>query len=129
MPDYDLVILGDVNPDFVLHGGEVVPAFGQAERIVEHADLVMGGSGGILACGAGRLGLRVAIVGVVGDDLFGRFSLEELAARGVDTSGVIVDAAKSTGVTVVLSAPRDRASLTMRGSIADLPFGWSIRRA
>lgn len=120
MKKLDLLVLGDVNPDLVLHGGDVVPAFGQAERLVDEARLTIGGSGAILACGAARLGLRVALCGVVGDDLFGRFMREELAGRGVDIRGLAVDVNRATGVTVVLSAPEDRAMLTATGTIGDL---------
>ena len=69
----DLLILGDANPDLVLTGN-VEPMFGQAERLVDEARLTVGGSGAIVACAAARLGLRVGLCGVVGDDLFGRFT-------------------------------------------------------
>jgi sugar/nucleoside kinase (ribokinase family) len=118
--DFDLLVLGDANPDLVLHGGQVEPAFGQAERLVEHATLTIGGSGAILACGAARLGLRVAFAGVVGDDLFGEYMRDQLAARGIDTTGISVDPNRPTGVTVVLSKPDDRAILTSLGAIGDL---------
>jgi sugar/nucleoside kinase (ribokinase family) len=120
MADFDLLVLGDANPDLVLTGGQVEPAFGQAERLVDHARLTIGGSGAILACGAVRLGLRVAFAGVVGDDLFGSFMREQLTARGVDTRGIAVDPTRPTGVTVVLSKPDDRAILTSLGTIGDL---------
>ena len=116
----DLLVLGDVNPDLVLRGGDVTPAFGQAEHLVDEARLTVGGSGAILACGAARLGLRVAIVGVVGDDLFGAFMRERLVARGVDVSGLIVDREQPTGLSVVLSGKVDRAILTSLGTIAAL---------
>jgi sugar/nucleoside kinase (ribokinase family) len=118
--DFDLLVLGDANPDLVLRGGDVVPAFGQAERMVEEATLTVGGSGAILACGAARLGLRVAICGVVGDDLFGRYLREELALHGVNTRGLITDPRRPSGLTVVLSVPGDRAMLTAPGTVADL---------
>jgi len=118
--DLDLLILGDANPDLVLHGGDVVPAFGQAEHLVDAATLTVGGSGAILACGAAKLGLRVAISTVVGDDLFGRFMRDALSEAGVDTSGIGVDDAMQTGITVVLSGADDRAILTMPGTIAGL---------
>lgn len=118
--DFDLVVLGDANPDLVLHGDDVTPAFGQAERLVDDARLVVGGSGAILACGAARLGLRVAFVGVVGDDPFGAFMREQLEARGVDTTGLSVDLDRPTGITVVLARKDDRAMLTSPGTIADL---------
>jgi sugar/nucleoside kinase (ribokinase family) len=118
--DLDLLVLGDANPDLVLHGGDVVPAFGQAEHLVDDARLTIGGSGAILACGAAKLGLRVAIAAVVGDDLFGRFIRDGLAEAEVDADGIHVDPSAKTGVTVVLSGPDDRAILTMPGTIASL---------
>jgi sugar/nucleoside kinase (ribokinase family) len=118
--DLDLLVLGDANPDLVLRGGDVVPAFGQAEHLVEDARLTIGGSGAILACGAASLGLRVAIAAVVGDDLLGRFVRDGLADHGVDVGGIQVDPETPTGITVVLSGPADRAILTMPGTIAGL---------
>jgi sugar/nucleoside kinase (ribokinase family) len=115
----DLLVLGDVNPDLVLEG-EIEPAFGQVERLVDDARLTIGGSAAIVAAGAARLGLRVGLCGIVGDDLFGRFLLDELVARGVDVRGLVADADGPTGLTVVLARPEDRAILTHAGTIADL---------
>jgi sugar/nucleoside kinase (ribokinase family) len=119
-PAFDLLVLGDVNPDLVLRGGDVVPAFGQAEHLVDEAVLTVGGSGAIMACAAARLGMRVVLCGVVGDDLFGRFVCDELERRGVETQGIVIAADRPTGVTVVLSGSEDRAILTMPGTIAEL---------
>jgi len=107
--DLDVLVLGDVNPDLVLADAELDVVFGQAERLVGDAGLTIGGSGAIMACAAARLGLRTAIAGVVGDDLFGEFMVCSLQERGVDTSGVVVDGALRTGVTVVRErrGPRD----------------------
>jgi len=118
--DLDLLVLGDANPDLVLRGGDVTPAFGQAERLVDEARLTVGGSGAIMACGAARLGLRVAFAGVVGDDVFGAYMRDELVARGVDVEGLSTDPHRPTGLTVVLSKPGDRAILTSPGTIGDL---------
>jgi sugar/nucleoside kinase (ribokinase family) len=118
--DFDLLVLGDCNPDLVLSGEDVEPAFGQVERLVDGAELTIGGSGGIMAAGAARLGLRTAFVGVVGDDLFGSFMLAALAERGVDTRGIVVAPFARTGLTVILSRPGDRAILTFPGTIAAL---------
>jgi sugar/nucleoside kinase (ribokinase family) len=120
MADLDLLVLGDANPDLVLRGGDVEPAWGQAERLVDEGTLTVGGSGAIMACAAAKLGLRTAFAGVVGDDPFGNFMREELASRGVDTSRVLVDPHRPTGVTVVLSRGDDRALLTALGTVADL---------
>jgi sugar/nucleoside kinase (ribokinase family) len=119
MPDFDLVVLGDCNPDLILRG-DVEPEFGQTEKLLDEARLVVGGSGAIMACGAARLGLRTAFVGVVGDDVFGRFMLVALDERGVDTSRCLVDASRQTGLSVILSRGDDRAILTSPGTIGDL---------
>ena len=120
MEPIDLLVLGDANPDLVMRGGDVVPAFGQAERVVDEATLTIGGSGAILACGAARLGLRVALCGVVGNDLFGRYMCDALRSRGVDIRGLVVDPEGVTGITVVLAALDDRAMLTATGSMGSL---------
>jgi len=118
--EFDVVVLGDCNPDLVLTGDEIEPSFGQVERLVEGADLMIGGSGGIFAAGAARLGLRTAFVGKVGDDVFGKFMCDALIERGVDISGIVVDPSLRTGITVILSRPGDRAILTFPGTIAAL---------
>lgn len=113
----DLLVLGEGNVDLVLSGGDVVPEFGQVERLVERAQLTIGSSGAILACGAARLGLRTALCCAVGDDPFGTFFLERVAARGVDVSGCRRDRGIETGVTVHMVRGSDRAMLTAPGSI------------
>ena len=75
----DLLVVGEVNPDVIVCDADPRPAFGQAERIVEGIRLTVGSSSAITACGAARLGLRGRLVGVVGDDVLGRFMLEALA--------------------------------------------------
>jgi sugar/nucleoside kinase (ribokinase family) len=116
---FDLLVLGDANPDLLLTG-DVEPAFGQAERLVDGARLTIGGSGAIVATGASRLGLRVGFCGIVGDDPFGRFLRDELERHDVDIGGLVVDPDRPTGVSVVLARPNDRAILTHAGTIADL---------
>jgi sugar/nucleoside kinase (ribokinase family) len=117
--ELDLIVVGDCNPDVVLCG-DVEPSFGQAERVVDDAELTIGGSGAILACGAARLGLRTALASVVGGDALGRLMLDALAEREVDVSGVVVREGARTGVSVVLVRGSDRAILTALGTIAQL---------
>ncbi len=120
MQDPDLLVIGEINPDLILRGSDVTPAFGQAEKLVEEAVLTIGSSSVIMACGAARLGLRTAFVGLVGDDQFGRFMLGAMAERNIDTSACVVDAVQRTGMSVILSRPDDRAILTYVGAIGAL---------
>jgi sugar/nucleoside kinase (ribokinase family) len=117
---FDLLVVGDANPDVVLHGVPPGIAYGQVEQLVDDGKLTIGGSAAILACGAARLGLRTAFVGVVGDDSAGRFMLDQLGERGVDVSGCIVDKRLPTGLTVILAAGEDRAILTSLGCMPTL---------
>jgi ribokinase len=116
----DLLVVGDANPDLVLRGGDIVPSFGQREQLVDHAELVLGGSGAIFAAGAARLGLSVAMVACVGDDALGRITLDALRAAGVDVSAVVTDPDLATGVSVALARVDDRAVLTAAGALARL---------
>ena len=120
MKELDLLVVGDCNPDLVLRGGDVVPEFGQVERVVEEGELTVGGSGAITACGAARLGLRTALASVVGADPLGRFMLAALGERGVNTSSIVVRPEARTGVSVVLVRDADRAILTALGTISEL---------
>ena len=118
---FDLLVVGEINPDIILRGADIVPAFGQVEKLVDEANLTIGASSVITACGAARLGLKVAFVGVVGDDLYGRFMLNALQERDIDTSHCIIDPNLQTGFTVILAKPDgDRAMLTFSGTIAAL---------
>ncbi len=113
----DLYVIGDVNPDILVIGDDVVPEFGQVEKYVGTIRLTVGGSSAITACGAARLGLRVAHGGIVGDDMLGHAILEALRDRGVDTSTVSVEPAIPTGATVHLGKGDQRAMLTATGTI------------
>ncbi len=114
------MVLGDCNPDVLVLGDDVTPAFGQQEKLVASMSLVIGGSAAITAVAAARLGLRVALVAAVGADPAGRFMLDQLASEGVDTGAVAVRADAPTGMTVALSRGGDRAILTALGAVASL---------
>jgi sugar/nucleoside kinase (ribokinase family) len=113
---FDILTIGEINVDLIL-GHDARPIFGQVERVVDDATLTVGGSGTIFAMGAAQLGLRLAYCGIVGDDTFGRFMLDHLHQRKIDTRGVIVDPTLKTGLSVILNVPGDRAILTHLGAI------------
>lgn len=116
---YDLLVAGEINPDLILTGN-VMPQFGQVEKLVDSAALTIGSSSAIFACGAARLGLKVAFIGLCGEDVFGRFMLDEMLKRGVDVSPVVIRKDGQTGLSVILNHQADRAILTHPGLIASL---------
>jgi len=119
MKKFDVLVAGEINPDLIL-SGDVEPVFGQVEKLVDSATLTIGSSSAIFACGAARIGLQVGFVGKCGDDVFGRFMLDEMQKRGVDVSNVIVIPGGSTGLSVILNRGVDRAILTHLGLIPEL---------
>lgn len=71
-----------------------------------------------VSIGLARLGLRVAMIGRVGDDLMGRVIGEGLRSEGVDLSRLVVDTQAPTGFMLRYHRTADRvvASYHRRGS-------------
>ena len=118
-PIFDVLVAGEINPDLILTG-DVQPAFGQVEKLVDSAVLAIGSSSAIFACGAARLGLKVAFIGKCGDDIFGRFMLVEMQKRDINIENVLVVPGQATGLSVVLNRGVDRAIMTHLGLIPAL---------
>ena len=119
-PILDLVVVGDCNPDVLVLGDDVTPAFGQQEKLVDGIWMVVGGSAAITAVAAARLGLSVGLVAAVGADPAGDFMLGQLAREGVGIAAVAVHDTAPTGMTVALSHGADRAILTALGAVGSL---------
>ncbi len=119
---FDIAVIGDVNPDLILTGKDIIPEFGQVEKWIDDAELTIGGSAGIFAVGAAKLGLKVTFIGKVGDDHFGHFMKERMTAQGIDVSGLVIDPSVKTGLSISLSDGNDRAILTFGGSNLLLNF-------
>ena len=119
---FDIAVIGDVNPDLILTGKDIIPEFGQVEKWIDDAELTIGGSAGIFAVGAAKLGLKVTFIGKVGDDHFGHFMKNRMTAQGIDVSGLVIDPSVKTGLSISLSDGNDRAILTFGGSNLLLNF-------
>ncbi|GHF40630.1 sugar/nucleoside kinase (ribokinase family) [Amycolatopsis bartoniae] len=123
---FDLLVIGDANPDVIAGPLTADLAFGQREQLAERGVLTLGGSAAITAAGAARLGLRVAIAARVGNDAAGRFVRDVLEERGVDTRALHTDPDLPTPLTIVLTRGSDRAIVTTPGTFeattpADVP--------
>lgn len=114
---YDILTFGDLCVDLIVTGDDVVPQFSQFEKLVGNYELEMGGSCSIFACQAAKLGLRVGILGRVGDDDFGRLVLRRLVESGVDVQHVKIDPDLKTGLGIALCQGNDRAILTCLGAL------------
>lgn len=118
--EFDVIVAGEINPDLILCFTHLEISFDQMETLIDEASLAIGSSSAIFACGAARLGLSTAMIGIVGDDLFGQFMLRELQNRGVNTQYVIIDPHLDTGFSVILNRGAERAILTHLGAISAL---------
>ncbi len=114
-----ILVVGELNPDFVLQGYSAFPAPGK-EVLVDEFSMTLGSASAICAMGLARLGHQVAFLSRVGKDPWGDFCLEVLSSGGLDVSRVIRDPNVKTGVTVSISSSTDRALVTFLGSTATL---------
>jgi len=117
---YDVLTFGDLCVDLIINGRDVVPEFGQKEKLVEDYFLEMGGSCSIFACQAAKLGLRAAIVGKLGKDQYGKLIYDTLKDAGVSTDYIVFDENLKTGLSVALNKVDDRAILTYNGTIDEV---------
>jgi sugar/nucleoside kinase (ribokinase family) len=122
-----VLVAGEINPDLILQGYQSFPAPGK-EVLVDDFVMTLGSASAICAMGLARLGRPVGFMGKVGEDPWGDYCLETMAAAGIDVTRVHRDGNLKTGVTVSISSPRDRALVSFPGAMAalagdDLPDG------
>lgn len=99
-PPVDVAVVGSVNVDLVA-SVERLPVRGETVAAQGFAQLV-GGKGGNQAVAAARLGRRVALVGLTGDDAEGAQVRAALAAEGLDLTHLGETAAAPTGRAIVV---------------------------
>jgi ribokinase len=110
-----IVVVGSANVDLTTFT-DVFPRPG--ETIFGNAfQLGFGGKGANQAVAASLCGARVSMIARVGDDLFGSAYLDNLRARGIDTTCVKTTAGVSTGVAPIFvdSAGQNRI-LVVKGA-------------
>lgn len=94
-----ILSLGGINMDLVTFSARL-PADGETivgDRFVTYP----GGKGANQAVAAARMGARSAMVGRVGDDMFGPQLIELLQAAGVDTESVGTSDRTNSGIAVI----------------------------
>ncbi|MCP8894682.1 ribokinase [Shinella daejeonensis] len=97
---FDVVVVGSAHMDVIVHmsrrpvSGETVAARSWL--------LQVGGKGANQALQASTQGARVAMVGRIGADQFGTIIADGLAAAGVDTGHLTVDAGNSSGMGIAM---------------------------
>ncbi len=118
-----IVSVGEILVEFVSHATGC-----GLERIGPYSGPYPSGAPAIFVDQAARMGARADMIGGVGDDGFGRATLERLRADGVGVRGVTSVAGRPTGVAFVSYYPDGARDFIFHlgGSAAD-GFGFSAR--
>ncbi len=114
----DIIVAGEANVDLILT--DVPPLELDKEKLASGMSFTLGGSSSITAFNLARLGARTGFVGVVGDDLLGRYVAERLRWAGVNLDCLRWDRRTASGLTIWLNRGARRAGVTYLGSIQEL---------
>ncbi len=110
-----VLVIGDANADLIV---QLPPQSGNRGPVTP-PELRLGGTAANTAVALAALGVPSAFVGALGDDGYGRFAAQQLAARGVDVScAVFTREAFTTLVLVIVERDGERTL-----------FGWPRRGA
>jgi len=113
--DIDVLTLGRVGLD--LYAREHDTDFADVTGFEKH----VGGSPGLIALGAAKLGKRTAILSRVSDDMVGRYVMARLRAGGVATDGVTLDASGARTTLALTEMRADGCQVVIyRNGAADL---------
>src|SRR5690554_8044961 len=94
-----IVVIGSTNMDMVVKASHIpVPG----ETVLGGAFFMKpGGKGANQAVSVARLGGEVTFVSKVGNDVFGRQSIQIFEEEGIDTSGIFSDEFTPSGVALI----------------------------
>lgn len=117
--DSSICIIGNLNVDLIIRNVPHLPAWGQ-EVFGKDYVLVSAGQAGYLAFALRQLQVPTAVIGSLGQDVYGRQVLRDLKASSVDTSGVQVLRGGRSGICIAVVRPDgERAFISEQGCLAD----------
>lgn len=121
MPPPDILVLGSVNRDLIVHAPRL-PLPGETLR-GQRFGSCLGGKGANQAVAAARLGARVALAARVGLLENGAAMVAQLAAEGVDTRAVAQPPDEVPGVALIVVGAEDGENqiVTVAGSNGSVP--------
>lgn len=114
--DKKLLVIGELNIDLILNDIQGFPSIG-TEITAGEMNFTMGSSSAIMASNCASLGINTSFCGMLGADNFGRFIIQELQSRKVDTALIEQTPEAKTGITVVMNYQQDRANVTYCGAM------------
>jgi sugar/nucleoside kinase (ribokinase family) len=128
--DKNILVVGELNIDLILNDIRGVPVVG-TEIMAGDMNITLGSSSAIFAANIAMLGISTSFCGMLGKDSFGKFILEELNRKHVNTDYITQSVDDKTGLTVVMNYSQDRAMVTYGGametfSLAHIPEDLSL---
>lgn len=122
-----MAIVGNLNVDQWLGPVTRFPAWNE-ELLVNTSRVELAGSAGYIALACRGLGIAPFIVSTVGDDLFGRFTLDTMHQLGFDTSGVETISGQPTPLGLIfVGAGGERGILSILGSHTEMSTTVALR--
>lgn len=119
-PSGPLAIIGNLNVDQWLGPVTRFPAWDE-ELLIDASRIELAGSAGYIGLACRGLGIDPFIVSTVGNDLFGRFTLDTLRDFGLETSGVETVPGLPTPVGLIFIGPGgERGILSVLGAHAEM---------
>lgn len=109
-----VVVVGSINVDMVFTS-EVRPKAGETV-LGNNFSIIPGGKGGNQAVAASKLGADVHMIGCVGNDSNGEFSIINLQNMKVNTDCIEIVKDASTGVANIIVAEHDNSIIVIAGS-------------
>ena len=116
---FDIANIADVFADVVIKGREK-PSFGQVETLADDYELELGGSGPIFSSQFTKLGGKVAMLTIVGDDSMGDFIIKRMEEIGIDTRFTQISKLNKTPLGLNISVQEDRSMMTVLGTLEEI---------
>ncbi len=108
----DVTSLGDVNIDILT---ETIENTENEQELIENVKVKIGGGAAIFASHLSKLGMKVRLIGCIGNDFFGKFLKEMLEKQNLELKLKVLN--ERTGITVGIQFKDGRKKLaTFRGT-------------
>ena len=112
---FDVIVVGDANIDLIVEGCNSLPLLGEEIR-VKNISTNIGGGAALCAMGLSKLGMKTAFCGVMANDLYGSFIMNEFEKNNVEVYCVKHSKMNSTGITIAVFGENDRSFITFDGA-------------
>ncbi|WP_407270841.1 ribokinase [Radiobacillus sp. PE A8.2] len=111
-----IVVIGSLNMDIVISANRP-PKIGET-MFGDNVTYLSGGKGANQAVAVQKLGGNIDMIGVVGDDVFGKTILDKLNSYGLHTTYIKQQTGVATGIANIVHLPEDNSIIVIPGANA-----------